>query len=462
MPNSETIKKQDIASHLALWASEYHFKDASEAVLNEAKRCLIDATGAALAGSQHPITRLLAKHIQKNYSNGECNLLGLNPKISPIGAALFNGTCSHVLDFDDVSFEGMVHATAVVWPAVLAAAQSQQTSGEDALAAFVAGVEIEYALGRAFTHDLFWRGWWTTGLLGVFGAVTGASKALGLTTNLIREAICIAACQTTSPYVLVGSQIKPFASGRAAEFGVQAAFLAKEGLTAPRDVFENPHGIINMFGDGTFKQSEINKLGDHFVLSSSGVAFKKYPVCAAAQSSVEALVNLLERYDLNKKRIFSVCCEVTPQAGHYMPFKNPQNLNEAQFSLEFCLACVIVTGGVTIENLSQDFISSIEIRHFLPKIKIIYCEKLANEERNSSKIIQPARVTLFTDDGKKYAHFNPCPIGLAARPMSNADIDEKFFCNAKYRLNEGEAKTLNSRLWNLEQLTAINALLDFC
>ena len=171
---------QSIAESLSQWTSQYSFEDLPEEVANEAKRCLVDMTGVAIAGSQHPIASLVRGQVASQYGAGPCSVIGGESPASPAGAALANGTSAHVLDFDDVSYEGMVHATAVVWPAVLAAAELVGASGRDALTAFVVAVEVEYALGRAFTHDLFWRGWWTTGLLGAIGAAVGAAKVMGL------------------------------------------------------------------------------------------------------------------------------------------------------------------------------------------------------------------------------------------------------------------------------------------
>jgi 2-methylcitrate dehydratase PrpD len=233
----------------------------TRAVVDEARRCIIDTIGVALAGTAHPnalMSRLLAR---VTYGAGPCHILGEESTWSAPAAAFCNGVAAHVLDFDDVSYEGMVHASAVVWPAVMAAGELVDATGEEVLVAFVCALEAEYALGRAFTHDLFWRGWWTTGLLGSIGAAIGAAKVMGLDATQTREAISIAACQTTGPYVLVGSAVKPYACGRAAEAGVQAALAARCGLEGPALSFEHANGFITMYADNQFVPDELAQLG---------------------------------------------------------------------------------------------------------------------------------------------------------------------------------------------------------
>ncbi len=450
---------QSIAESLSQWTSQYSFEDLPEEVANEAKRCLVDMTGVAIAGSQHPIASLVRGQVASQYGAGPCSVIGGESPASPAGAALANGTSAHVLDFDDVSYEGMVHATAVVWPAVLAAAELVGASGRDALTAFVVAVEVEYALGRAFTHDLFWRGWWTTGLLGAIGAAVGAAKVMGAKTETIRQAVCIATCQTTGPYVLVGSPVKPVACGRAAELGIQAALLAEGGMTAPEDAFENQHGFIAMFGNGNFQLDELEKLGDHYVLSTSRVAFKRYPVCAGAQSGIEALISLMRDESLTSNEVIGIRCDVTPDVGHYMPYDRPQSVSEAQFSLPFCLACAVIHNDVSVMHLDDIYIRAADIRNRMETVEVIHSEELAALEAASADIHQPAKVSLLTRDGREVSAFNPAPTGIPVNPVSDDDLNAKFIGTSRFLLSAEEAESLSQRLWSLETLTSTSELL---
>ena len=443
-----------VAESLSRLAVALSYEDIPAEVAIEAKKCLQDTTGVALAGSQHPTALLAQGQVNSQYGPGRCTIFGKLEKASAAGAAFANGVAAHVLDYDDVSYEGMVHGTAVVWPAVLAAAEAGAATGEQVLTAFVAGVEAEYALGRAFTHDLFWRGWWTTGLLGALGAAIGASKAMDADARTTREAVCIAACQTSGPYVLVGSPIKAIASGRAAELGVQAALLAANGLTAPADTFEHEHGLITKFGDGTFQPHELDRLGDRYVLSASRVAFKRYPVCAGAQSAIEGLLDLMDEENLAPEQVVGIRCEVTPDVGHYMPYARPQSVTEAQFSMPFCLACALTFGDVGVAHLDDTLLRDPQMLNRMDVVEVVLSEELMRREAEHDDVHQPARIRVQMDDGRDFTRFNPAPTGMPVKPISDASLDSKFDECAKYALSRPASLKLRNRLRSIETLPA--------
>ena len=91
-----------------------------EAARAVAANALLDVAGLCIAarGTDYVRAALAAWD-----ADGGCTALGHARGLDAAGAALINGTAAHGEDFDD-SFEGTpVHASAVVLPAVLAAAE---------------------------------------------------------------------------------------------------------------------------------------------------------------------------------------------------------------------------------------------------------------------------------------------------------------------------------------------------
>lgn len=442
-----------IANQLAIWSAAFSLADAPSRAVHQAKRCLVDAIGVALAGTRHPTAVAVRAIVEGQYADGPCAVFGAASPKSPTGAALANGTAAHVLDFDDVSYEGMVHASATVWPAAAAAASAAGASGERLLAAFISGVEGLYALGRAMTDDLFWRGWWTTGLLGAIGAAMGAAKAMALDAETTSRAIRFAACQATGPQVLIGTPLKPFGCGRAAETGVLAALFAASGLAAPADAFENKHGFIAMFGAGTFEPSELALLGEHYVLDGPGVTFKLYPVCAGVQSATEAVIDLMKEEGLEAHEIEHVTCEVTPEIALYMPFGRPTSITEAQFSIPFAIACGIAHGGLGVDCLSDEMLGDRRLGEIMSKVDVVVSETLAEEEKTHAGYAQPAVVRLRTTGGGEFHKLNPAATGSPGKPMSDARLDEKFRACTKSLVPIEEAEALLARIRSVETLS---------
>lgn len=158
-----------------------------------AVRCLIDISGVTIAGSKTNSAKRVQSFCQAIYATGNCRLVGSGALLSAPGAALANGVAAHALDFDDNSYAGVVHGSATVFPAVLAVAQQYQMSGKDLMDAFIVGLETEFALGKAFTNSIYDKGWWTTSVLGGFGAVAGAARLMHLNPEVIANALAYVA-----------------------------------------------------------------------------------------------------------------------------------------------------------------------------------------------------------------------------------------------------------------------------
>jgi 2-methylcitrate dehydratase PrpD len=87
---------------------------------------------------------------------------------------------AHALDYDDIQQSAMGHPSVAVLPAAMALAGCEDRSGRDFLLADLTGVETVCRLGRVVGFSHFVQGWHATETLGIFGAVTAASKILDL------------------------------------------------------------------------------------------------------------------------------------------------------------------------------------------------------------------------------------------------------------------------------------------
>ena len=447
-----------VAQILADWTNQFSYSDISDDVRDEANRCIVDTVGVSVGGLDQTTAHLSRALAYKNYAAGPCHVLGSTKMLSTPGAAFCNGVAAHVLDFDDVSYEGMVHASAVVWPAIFAAGEQVNASGCEVVTAFVAAVEAEYALGRAMTHDLFWRGWWTTGLLGSIGAAIGVAKVMALDCQTTSQAINIAASQATGPYALVGSPVKPYACGRAAEAGVLAAQAASRGLEGPRESFEHSNGFIAMYGNHQFVPEELNHLGIRFVLNTSRVAFKRYPVCSAGQAAIEALELIVSKNNIKNSEIVEVHCNVTSDIAHYMQVDDPMTVTEAQFCLAFCLACILRFGELTPQQLSIDVINDPDIKTEMKKVRLVYSKKLDELCKQRDDYQQSAEVTIKTSTLNSITELVAAPSGTSASPMSNEQIENKFINCVRQCYPEPQVLKLLNRVKSISELSSIRSL----
>ena len=121
---------------IASFAAELSYSDLPGAVVEKAKLHLLDLLGVALASSTMPFARVAlaaAKTLDTSSSGspaGTTCVIGFADRLSPAWSALVNGTLAHGIDFDDTHQASIVHVSASVVPAVLAAGEASQANGE--------------------------------------------------------------------------------------------------------------------------------------------------------------------------------------------------------------------------------------------------------------------------------------------------------------------------------------------
>jgi 2-methylcitrate dehydratase PrpD len=445
--NSATpSSSKTLAERIAEWSSSLTLDAVPDGVTHAAKRCIVDLIAVTLAASSNQLTRRMLEHAKVAYGPGPATVLGFRDRLSPVGAALVNGTAGHALDFDDTSYTGIMHGSVVAMPAALAAAESVGGNGRRLLEAFVAGSEVTYAVAMLCTTSHYFKGWWSTATLGVFGAAAAAARAMRLSASDTATALALAGVQASGLKVAFGTDAKPYLAGRAAAIGVEAALLAQRGLSAPVAVLEDDRGFLNLLNDGTFDAGAIEKLGKVWRLVDPGILFKQYPVCSGAHAAVELTQKLLGDNGIQGDAVEKVICEVPPVVAISLVYDRPETPQEAQFSLPFAVGAMLARGELGIDCLSREALSEPRLRQAMSKVEMRRVDALDSKEAPEG-----ARVTLLTTDGTEVSGYLAEPMGMPGNPMSDADLHEKFRrCAAAGGLAPPKAEALLKHLVGIE------------
>src|SRR5208282_3949855 len=142
MDGSASAPTASLAERIAAWSSSVDIGAVPGEVIHAAKRCIVDVVGVSLAATAYSLPRHVIEHARRIYAPGTASTLGFPDRLSPVGAALVNGTSGHALDFDDTSYTGIMHGSTVVLPAALAATEEVSGDGRRLLEAFIAGSEV--------------------------------------------------------------------------------------------------------------------------------------------------------------------------------------------------------------------------------------------------------------------------------------------------------------------------------
>ena len=423
-----------------------------EKVKNFAKRLIVDIFGVTLAGSNTDSSNIFYNVANDIYSSGKCKIIGRDTTINAAGAAFINGTSAHALDFDDNCYAGVVHGSAVVFPAVLSYAQHKNLPGDNLLKSFIIGLEVEFAVAKALSNSIYDKGWWTTSMLGSIGSTAGVVSLAGLGIKEIENALSIAISGVGAIRAVRGTNSKHYYCGKSAENGIIATEMALYGATGPKDVFEEKNGILSVLNDDNFEYEHIQNIGIKYSLIEPGVDIKKYPVCYASHSAVDGVASIINSENLNIDNISKIICFVPPIIESNLTYNNPKSPKEAQFSLQFALAVFVKFGSIKLKHLDTEYILDPEIKKLMNKIEMTVCD--ISDYEDFSAIICPewTNIKIFTTNGKIFEKFVAYPIGSAQSPLTDKQIFRKFKSCFEFSKNKLNADTIYERLMKIENV----------
>src|SRR5579862_5525429 len=249
--------------------------------------------------------------------DGPCTVIGHIRGLTASGAAFVNGTSAHGEDFDDTFEGGPVHAGAVIVPAVLAACERHGADGPHALTGIAVGTEVLCRLSLVVPKAVHKAGFHPTAIFGAMGAAAGVGAALGLNAKQIVDALGIAGSMAGGiiEYLAEGAWTKRMHAGWAAQSGIRAALLAKQGFAGPRTVFEGVHGLFHGFAHTTHGDyaALTGDFGSRWVTDT--LAFKPYPCGTMAQPYIDCARRLGAR-GTKPEDVVEIVCEVAEGTVH--------------------------------------------------------------------------------------------------------------------------------------------------
>ena len=446
-----------ISGTLAAWAHGLKLSDVPDDVRHIAKRCVIDTIGVIIAGAATGPGRKALSLAEDLYAAGPCAVPGTRAQLSPAGAALAAGTQAHALDFDDTSYTGIMHGSAVSLPAVLGLGQRFGRSGEAVLEDFIAAVETTYAVAMMCSTRQYYDGWWTSATFGVPGAAAGAGRAANLSEGEINQAIGIATVQASGMKAMFGTDTKPFLAGRAAALAAESALAVHHGLTGPVVAFEEHRGYLKLINHGEADLSELERLGKTWRLREPGILFKPFPICSAGHAGAELAGRLAEENGLKPEDIASVVCHVPEVVEVSLVYDDPQTPQQAQFSMPFAVACMLVNGTIAPEHISEGTLKDPVLATLMTKVSMERDEALAADPSTP----EGARVSVTTTDGQQFSGILAEPTGMPGNPLSDDALGAKFLkCCAFAGVPAGWAEGLLERLWAIEDQPTLSGLFD--
>ncbi|MBY4677538.1 MmgE/PrpD family protein [Marinobacterium arenosum] len=316
------------------------FDELPAEVVEQAKICLLDLLGVAVAGHATRLSRILGDFVASQYP-GDVPLLFSDKRASACGAALFGGMLIDSIDAHDGQVLTKGHVGVAILPGLLAAAEQRQLDGKELLTALVLGYEIATRAGialHATAADYHTSGAWNS-----IGVAAVVARLHGLDAEQTWQALGSAEFYGPRSQMMRcidhPTMVKD-GSGWGALTGISAALLAEAGFTGAPAVTLSAPEVASIWAD----------LGQRWYILEQ--YFKAYPVCRWAQPAVEAVRQLRAEHQFAPAEIEQIDIHSFHEATR-LHVRQPDTTEQAQYSLPFSVACALLDDVVTAQAVAE-------------------------------------------------------------------------------------------------------------
>ncbi len=350
-----------VTRQLAEFAAGLSYDALPVEVPERAKALVLDLVGIALRARNEAESTapMIAAAGRLGLTGGTCTVIGDAAGYAPPGAAMLNGTLAHSLDFDDTHAPGSLHPSAPIVPAAFAAAEMAGADGKAVIAAIVAGYEMQIRLSRALDPAAHYdRGFHPTATCGAFGAAAAAGRLLGLDAQAHASAfgIVLSMAAGSMQYLVNGAWTKRSHVGHAAMCGLIAATLAREGYLGASEAIEGKWGFLHAYAPAADAALAVDGLGRRW--ETMRIAVKPFPSCRYSHAPLDGILALARAHGIKTEEVAEVAVGV-PEPGWKLigdpePAKQaPKSVVDGQFSMAFCAAVALRTGGFTWDDYAR-------------------------------------------------------------------------------------------------------------
>ena len=378
-------------------------KTASEADLSHAALFVLDTLACAVAGRASAPARML--------------IAVAPPARSDVArrAFLVAGLC-HILEMDDLHRDSVTHPGSVVIPAAWSIAEDRNLGGRSFLEAILAGYEVCCRVGMA-AGKAHYRVWHNTSTCGPFGSAMAAARLTGLNLDETVWALGNAGTQSSGlwEFLATGAMSKHLHTARAAESGVLAALLAKEGFTGPEKILEGEKGFFAGLCPDPMPHAVTADPGRPWELTRTSV--KPWPCCRHTHPAIDAALEL--HAAVAGAEVAKVTIGAYRAAIDVCDRPDPQDPYSAKFSLQHTAAIALSDGFVNPASFDAEARSRMAAGRakvaltVAPKVDAAYPKAWG------------AEVVVETADGRRLVTSRHHAKGDPENPLSGTELKDK-------------------------------------
>ena len=334
-----------------------------KALVQRLRLLLLDTAAISIASlDQPPLLEL--QHHRARVDSGGVQLPGMRHRLNPAATAsvLATSACWDELVGGDARSHGRPGLGVV--PVVMALSLAQRHSLERSLLALMLGYEVAATIGRAYQVP---EGEHVDGSWQTAGAAVAAAALLSNDPMVITEAASLATCQmsrTLMSTVHEGKSGRTLYAAQAVERGMALANAACAGFQGPSNPFA-AKPLQGLMEKRNLLSNQSAAAFDAYVKFLPGARHLHYAVAAvqAWQKQHQVWNGQLEREAKIQLRIY-------PEAIRYCNQPKPENRIQAQFSLQFAVACTLIHGSLQSQCFTQEQLESPRLQTLMQAIAL--------------------------------------------------------------------------------------------
>jgi 2-methylcitrate dehydratase PrpD len=291
------------------------------------------------------------------------------------------------------------------------------------------------------------------------GSAVTAAKILRLDQEAMANALGIAGSQAggSMEYLADGTFTKRLHPGWAAQSGLLAALLAREGFTGPKTILEGKRGFLQAYSSKPDSSKLLESWGDPFMVKKTSI--KPHACCRYKQGPIDGILEIMQRNHLQPSNIERVTLGilktgfpiiVQPEEQKY----NPKSVVDAQFSMPFGAAVAILYGRASLNEYTIKNVNSHEVKEMMDRVQ---CVKYPELEKDFPKK-WPATVTITKKDGQKFTVRIEYPKGDPENPLSWDELIDKFKDLVSSIFSDDTSDKIVDRVRALEDENDLNGL----
>jgi 2-methylcitrate dehydratase PrpD len=407
-----------LAAALSRFLNGVKYSDLPPLAIDHAKMILASTLASAASGTGFESARIVRTLAKEQGGAAEAQIWFDGARL-PLGeAARVNAMLSDAAASDDSDLRNVAHTGTTLTAVGLAVGERSRSTGQQILAAMVAGYEAAGRIGEALASSR--RGFHASAIV-AFGGVVAAAKLLGLTDEQMANAIRLTATTMGGLAMGTDSWAREYHAGNAALAAVNAALAAGRGFTANEDMLEAPRGFLQVFGDAQADPGAVTRdFGKEWDIVTH-LAIKLVPGAHAFHPTVEAAVNAARQANVPPDQVDSILVSGA-QGRTIVRGARPKDFVEAIHSLSYFVASAVA---------DRDF----SWIHATPeKIANPVALRLMDLVERDPNPAGPARsaaswggtVTIVTKSGARFVSSVEAPRGSGPRGIDWKDVDEKF------------------------------------